>query len=143
MLKLKSQLFLFTCAKIYFPIPLANTASTVWPQNFLPREGRFFGKIRNKSLGKRCIQRSLRSQGSQSQTSGPALFDSCLSSWHPGQLFSLSEAGFLMTDENLCLDAPQHEEPDSGLRFTSCSEQPRQRWEVEPDRCVAQLTINI
>ena len=113
----------------------------VWPQNFLPREGRFFGKIRNKSLGKRCIQRSLRSQGSQSQTSGPALFDSCLSSWHPGQLFTLSQAGFLMTDENLCLDAPQHEEPDSGLRFTSCSEQPRQRWQVEPDRCVAQTDM--
>lgn len=42
----------------------------VWPQNFLPGPGKFFGKIRNKSLGNRCIQRSQRSHGTQSQTSG-------------------------------------------------------------------------
>ena len=102
----------------------------VWPQNFLPTKDSFFGKIRNKSLGKRCIQRNTRSQGTQSQTSGPALFDNCHESFHTGELVTFKN-GFIMSDENLCLDAPQYEEKDSGVRFTSCSEQERQKWRVE------------
>ena len=103
----------------------------VWPQNFLPGQGRFFGLIRNKSLGQRCLQKSLRNQGAQSTTSGPAFFDNCLDTFHPGQLFTITQDGFIMTDENLCLDAPQYEEMDSGVRFSSCSEQERQQWRVE------------
>ena len=105
----------------------------VWPQNFLPSPARFFGKIRNKSFGQRCLQRSLRNQGSQSATPGPAMFDNCLETFHPGQLYTISEEGFIMTDENLCLDAPQFEEVDSGVRFSSCTEQERQRWRVEKE----------
>ena len=103
----------------------------MWPQNFLPGQERFFGIIRNKSLGKRCLQKSLRNQGTQSTTSGPAFFDICLDTFHPGQLFTITQNGFIMTDENLCLDAPQYEEMDSGVRFSSCSEQERQQWRVE------------
>ena len=103
----------------------------VWPQNFLPGQGRFFGIIRNKSFGQRCLQRSLSNQGTQSTTSGPAFFDNCLDTFHPGQLFTITKDGFIMTDENLCLDAPQFEEMDSGVRFSACSEQERQRWRVE------------
>ena len=105
----------------------------VWPQNFLPGQNRFFGKIRNKSLGKRCLQRSKNHAGTQSQTSGPAFFDSCSDFFSSNQHFVMSREGFIMTDENLCLDAPQYEERDSGVRFTSCSEQPRQKWRVEDD----------
>ena len=112
--------------------------ANVWPQNFLPGQGRFFGKIKNRSLGNRCIQRSVR--GTQSQTSGPAIFDNCLKFFHTAQLFTITSDGFVMTDENLCLDAPQYEEQDSGVRFTSCSEQERQKWKIESFNIIHRLS---
>jgi len=112
----------------------------VWPENFMPRPGQFFGKIKNKSLG-RCVQRPNRKPGSQtSQASGPAVFESCVDSFHVAQLFTITKAGYVMTDENACLDSPQWKEKDSGVRFAACSEQERQKWEVQGDRLVHQLS---
>ena len=112
----------------------------VWPENFMPRPGQFFGKIRNKSLG-RCVKRPNRKPGSQaSQTSGPAVFDSCSNALSTNQLFKISESGFIMTDENLCLDSPQWKEQDSGVRFSSCSEQDRQKWTLKGENIVHELS---
>lgn len=112
----------------------------VWPENFMPRPGQFFGKIRNKSLS-RCIQRPNRKPGTQStQTSGPAVFETCVDSFNTAQLFTIHKAGYVMTDENVCLDSPQWKERDSGVRFATCSEQERQKWMIKDDNLVHQLS---
>jgi len=112
----------------------------VWPENFLPRPGQFFGKIKNKSLDK-CLQRPNRKPGSHStQPSGPAVLDNCVQSFYTGQLFTMTKSGFVMTDENVCLDSPQWKERDSGVRFSSCIEQDRQKWLVEGGKMVHQLS---
>jgi len=112
----------------------------VWPENFMPRPGQFFGKIKNKSLA-RCVQRPNRKPGSQStQTSGPAVFENCVDSFTTAQLFTINKAGYVMTDENVCLDSPQWKERDSGVRFATCSEQERQKWVVQNENLVHQLS---
>ena len=70
------------------------------------------------------------------ELTGPAYFDTCLDGFHVGQLFTMTKNGFIMTDENLCLDAPQYEEKDSGVRLTSCSEQDRQKWRYEGGKLI-------
>ena len=103
--------------------------ANVWPQNYLPGPGRFFGQIvsQDPEEAGMCLQKP-GAQGS-SQTSGPAVLESCHRTFSPQQNFVMDlTTGFIMTDENLCLDAPQWEERDSGVRFSACSEQDRQKW---------------
>jgi polypeptide N-acetylgalactosaminyltransferase len=86
----------------------------------------------SKLAGRRCLQKPLRRPGAHStQPSGPASFEACLQAWSPGQLFTLTKEGFLMGDESVCLDCPQWEEQEPGVRFAACSGLERQRWEVD------------
>lgn len=104
----------------------------VWPENFIPRPGQFFGKLRHQSLG-RCVQKPRRKPGAHSsQPAGAAVFDTCLDSFHTGQLFTVKPEGWVMGDEGVCLDCPQWKERDAGVRFSACAELDRQKWEVEP-----------
>ena len=102
----------------------------VWPENFLPRPGQFFGKIRSLESN-RCLQKPRRKPGSHSsQPSGPATLDTCVDKeqFYAGQLFTLNKAGNLQGDESVCLDAPQWKEADAGVRFSVCGQQDRQEW---------------
>ncbi|XP_023320235.1 polypeptide N-acetylgalactosaminyltransferase 13 [Eurytemora carolleeae] len=103
---------------------------TVWPENFFPRPGQFFGKLLNINEGK-CLQKPRRRPGSHSsQPSGPAILENCVKEQFYGeQMFTMNKDGYLMGDESTCLDAPQWREPDAGVRFSACSEQDRQGWE--------------
>ena len=115
--------------------------SNVWPQNYLPGPGRFFGRIVSKDPAEPglCLQKP-GAKGS-SQSSGPAVVESCHQSFTPQQTFVMVlDSGFIMTEENLCLDAPQWEETDSGVRFSTCSEQDRQRWTRQDESIVHQLS---
>lgn len=103
---------------------------TVWPENFFPRPGQFFGKLLNINERK-CLQKPRRRPGSHSsQPSGPAILENCVKEQFYGeQMFTMNKDGYLMGDESTCLDAPQWREPDAGVRFSACSEQDRQCWE--------------
>ena len=104
----------------------------VWPENFFPRPGQFFGKLRLKSEEK-CLQKPRRQPGSQSsQPNGPALLDSCVDSeMNTGQLVTMNKVGNIMGDESVCLDVPTWQEEDAGVRFSSCNEIERQIWSLE------------
>ena len=123
---------------------------TVWPQHSLPRPDQFFGRLVSKGEPGRCLGRGGRGAGAtQSQQvricnsspnhqyydvvqAGPASLELCQDGFTggPGQLFShQAESGSLATDENLCLDAPQWRELESGVRLAACSQLDRQAWD--------------
>ena len=80
----------------------------VWPENFLPRSGQFFGRLESILPGSRCLQKPRRRPGAHSsQPSGPASFEGCSEGFVPNQLFTLNKDGNLMGDESVCLDCPQ------------------------------------
>lgn len=109
----------------------------VWPENFLPRPGQFFGKVKSYLPGTRCLQKPGRPPGSHSsQPAGPASFQSCSHTFTPGQLFTLTKEGFLMGDESVCLDCPQWKEQDPGVRFTACNGLGRQKWNIRKRQVV-------
>ena len=121
--------------------PFSWYLSNVWPQNYLPGPGRFFGRIVSKSSEEfgHCLQKP-GSQGN-SQTSGPAVLEVCHQAFNPQQNFVMvRETGAIMTDENLCLDAPQWQESDSGVRFSTCSEQERQSWQFISGNIIHKLS---
>eukprot|EP00096_Caligus_rogercresseyi_P015256 TRINITY_DN7701_c0_g1_i1.p1 TRINITY_DN7701_c0_g1~~TRINITY_DN7701_c0_g1_i1.p1 ORF type:complete len:610 (-),score=130.51 TRINITY_DN7701_c0_g1_i1:38-1867(-) len=103
----------------------------VWPQHFFPTPQRFFGRMVHSNSGK-CIKRPLNSPN-QSQNSGPAHVSECKGGFSTPELMILSENGYIMTDESVCLDSlSAEEEIEASVRFQSCSESPRQRWEHFP-----------
>ena len=107
----------------------------VWPENFLPRPGQFFGRVVSRLAGDRCLQKPRRRPGAHSnQPSGPATFESCVRTFYSGQLFGLSAGGSLQGDESVCLDCPQHEQQDPGVRFAACNGLERQQWRLEGGR---------
>ena len=80
----------------------------VWPENFLPRTGHFFGRVESRLPGSQCLQKPRRRPGAHSsQPSGPASFEGCSEGFVPNQLFTLNKEGNLMGDESVCLDCPQ------------------------------------
>lgn len=54
------------------------------------------------------------------QPTGPAGFEECTKDFVTSQLFAMSEEGAVMGDESVCLDCPQWEERDAGVRFAAC-----------------------
>ena len=60
----------------------------VWPENFFPAPGRFFGKLRHKKTRK-CLQKPGRhtQQGGQqsNQPSGPAILEDCVNGFYDPQ----------------------------------------------------------
>ncbi|XP_076349315.1 polypeptide N-acetylgalactosaminyltransferase 1-like isoform X1 [Tachypleus tridentatus] len=102
---------------------------TVWPEHFLPTDGRFFGKIRNKQNGK-CFQRP-NTKGTSRQPVGKVQLGDCVFETYPQQYFVLTKEGFLMTDESICLDSPEAT-ADTNVVMLACNEYKRQKWKYNP-----------
>lgn len=104
----------------------------VWPEHFLPTEDAFFGMIRNKKYGQ-CLRKP-KSQTGGNQATGNALIAECT---HPTfasfekQLYVLTSKGYLMSDESVCLDAPDPNVDDPPVYFLACTFQTRQRWKYD------------
>ncbi len=103
----------------------------VWPENFFPGPKRRLGQLRHKSTGL-CVWKPFRTGSSSSnQPSGAATMQKCDEDFFVNQIFVVSEAGFIMGDESVCLDAPSAKDADASVRFQACSELERQKWRVD------------
>ncbi|KAL1497219.1 hypothetical protein ABEB36_008215 [Hypothenemus hampei] len=100
--------------------------NNVWPQHFFPTEGRFFGRIRN--LGEdRCLLKPER-KGLANQPMGLARIDTCLENI-PDEMFVMTKEGFVMTDDSICLDAPEREGlGPMKVKIMACTLYSRQKW---------------
>ena len=101
----------------------------VWPENFFPSHERFFGRIRQESSGD-CLQRPSVQSGGGKAPVGAVSMSECSLSFRVQQLFVYNQAtGFLMTDENVCLDTGSNPMPTRQVMFAPCTESGRQKWE--------------
>ncbi|XP_012252918.2 polypeptide N-acetylgalactosaminyltransferase 3 isoform X2 [Athalia rosae] len=103
----------------------------VWPQHFFPKDDRFFGKIIH-SKTKACLMRPP-AKGTYAQPFGSAILEPCFPTPQLIQMFVMTPEGVIVTDESICLDAPErdthHEKPK--VRITACSGQRRQKWHYD------------
>ncbi|KAJ8973759.1 hypothetical protein NQ317_006649 [Molorchus minor] len=102
----------------------------IWPQNFFPKEDRFFGRIRNVRENM-CLIRPVKKIMSN-QPMGVATLERCLGDDNSLEMFVMTKDGFIMSDDSLCLDAP--ERPGIGplvVRIMACSGYSRQKWEYD------------
>ncbi|XP_063227781.1 polypeptide N-acetylgalactosaminyltransferase 13-like [Bacillus rossius redtenbacheri] len=100
----------------------------VWPQHFMPKDDRFFGMIRSR-LTRRCLMKPA-GKGSLNQPMGSATLGECDAGLGLRQMFVMTPEGHVMTDESVCLDAP---DADPGarqpkVRILACGGQERQKW---------------
>lgn len=73
-------------------------------------------------------------KGSFSQPFGAAILEPCISPPRLSQMFVMTPEGVIVTDESICLDAPEHdvirEKPK--VKITSCSVGTlRQKWRYD------------
>lgn len=100
----------------------------IWPEHFFPKAGRFFGKLRQDSSG-RCIQRPTIRIGMGQAAVGAVEAAKCVDKLVTHQLFVFDkDLGFLMTDENVCLDSGSDPIPSRQVILAPCSESKRQKW---------------
>lgn len=105
----------------------------VWPEHFLPQQGRFFGKVKQEHSG-RCLQRPIIRGASGSGNANRAPVGAvntarCSSKLMTHQLFVYNpKTQFLMTDENVCLDSGSDPMPTRQVILAPCSESGRQKW---------------
>ncbi|KAK4308027.1 hypothetical protein Pmani_020257 [Petrolisthes manimaculis] len=106
----------------------------VWPEHFFPTKDGSFGKLRNKYENK-CLQRPMGRTIGSLQPTGPAVLKECVIETYPPQAFVFSKKGYIMTDESVCLDAPDSEatQDQPQVRIMACSEYDRQRWTYNDD----------
>ena len=77
----------------------------VWPEHFFPKPDRFFGKMKHIATG-RCLQRPTVRIGMGQAAVGAVDTTNCSDRLKSDQLFVFDRTrGFLMTDENICLDS--------------------------------------
>lgn len=102
----------------------------VWPQHFFPKDDRFFGRIRN--IGQDlCLLRPEKKVLSN-QPMGLAKIDRCLGDDIVDEMFVMTKEGFIMTDDSICLDAPEKEGIGAmKVRIMACSGYSRQKWEYD------------
>ncbi|CAG9767267.1 unnamed protein product [Ceutorhynchus assimilis] len=99
----------------------------VWPQHFFPKEDRFFGQIKN--IGEDLCLLKPERKGLSNQPMGLATIDRCLNDDIEDELFVMTKEGFIMTDDSICLDAPEREGlGPSKVRIMACSAYSRQKW---------------
>lgn len=100
----------------------------VWPEHFFPKEGRIFGKFKETHTA-RCLQRPTAKIGLGQAAVGAVETSNCISGLVTHQLFVYNpNTGFLMTDENICLDSGSDPMPTRQVILAPCSESKRQRW---------------
>ncbi|XP_019758989.1 polypeptide N-acetylgalactosaminyltransferase 3 isoform X2 [Dendroctonus ponderosae] len=102
----------------------------VWPQHFFPKDDRFFGRVRNVEEDL-CLWKPER-KGLSNQPMGLAKLDRCLEDDVPEEMFVMTQDGFIMTDDSICLDAPEKEGlGPMKVRIMACSSYSRQKWEYD------------
>ncbi|VEN52265.1 unnamed protein product [Callosobruchus maculatus] len=102
----------------------------IWPQHFFPKDDRFFGRIRNLAEDKCLIKPD--KKGLSNQPMGIAKIEKCFGDDFIVEMFVMTLEGFIMTDDSVCLDAP--EKIGTGpqkVRITACSGFSRQKWEYD------------
>ncbi|XP_046435506.1 polypeptide N-acetylgalactosaminyltransferase 1-like isoform X1 [Neodiprion fabricii] len=106
----------------------------VWPQHFFPKDDRFFGKIIHAVTGD-CLMRPV-TKGTYTQPFGNADMEPCISPPQLSQMFVMTSDGVIVTDESVCLDAPErdtrHEKPK--VKIMACSGLRRQKWQYDAKR---------
>nr|XP_033322137.1 polypeptide N-acetylgalactosaminyltransferase 1-like isoform X1 [Megalopta genalis]XP_033322138.1 polypeptide N-acetylgalactosaminyltransferase 1-like isoform X2 [Megalopta genalis]XP_033322139.1 polypeptide N-acetylgalactosaminyltransferase 1-like isoform X1 [Megalopta genalis] len=103
----------------------------VWPEHFFPKDDRFFGRIVHLST-KKCIMRPT-TKGTYSQPSGYPVLEGCVPRPILSQMFVMTERGVVMTDESVCLDAPEHDTQHKTpkVKIMACSGSKRQKWRYD------------
>lgn len=104
----------------------------VWPQHFFPDHDRFFGRIRNLDIN-RCLIKPLGKLSNQPM--GVAKLNECLANEHlTVEMFVITKEGFVMTDDSICLDAPEKEVNGAKkVRIMACSGASRQQWKYHEE----------
>ncbi|XP_008553434.1 polypeptide N-acetylgalactosaminyltransferase 1 [Microplitis demolitor] len=106
----------------------------VWPDHFFPKNDRFFGKIVHSKTG-HCLMKPV-SKGMYAQPAGYAIYEPCLSPPNLSQMFVITKDGIVMTDESVCLDAPErdtkHEKPK--VKIMACNGLTRQKWNYDEQK---------
>lgn len=101
----------------------------IWPEHFFPKPDRFFGKVKQDKTN-RCLQRPTVRIGMGQAAVGAIETAKCSDKLTSDQLFVFnSKTGFLMTDENICLDSGSDPLPTRQVILSPCSESKRQKWE--------------
>lgn len=100
----------------------------VWPEHFFPKADRFFGKVKLTNLN-RCLQRPTVRIGMGQAAVGAVETANCTKRLTSDQLFVYNKlTGFLVTDENICLDSGSDPIPTRQVILSPCSESKRQKW---------------
>ncbi|XP_011309305.1 polypeptide N-acetylgalactosaminyltransferase 3 [Fopius arisanus] len=103
----------------------------VWPDHFFPKDDRFFGRIMHIPSEK-CIMKPI-AKGIYAQPAGYAAYEPCMKPPNLSQMFVMTKSGIIMTDESLCMDAPErdtrHERPK--VKIMACSGLFRQKWSYD------------
>ncbi|XP_015113892.1 polypeptide N-acetylgalactosaminyltransferase 13 [Diachasma alloeum] len=103
----------------------------VWPDHFFPKDDRFFGRIMHIQSEK-CIMKPI-AKGIYAQPAGYAAYEPCMNPPNLSQMFVMTKSGIIMTDESLCMDAPErdtrHERPK--VKIMACSGLFRQKWSYD------------
>lgn len=103
----------------------------VWPENFFPSHDRFFGRIKHVA-GDKCLRRPQIRVGQAAV--GAVETYTCSSRLNPSQLFVFNPTkGFIMTDENVCLDTGSDPVPSRQVILAPCNESVRQKWNLTHD----------
>lgn len=102
--------------------------NNVWPEHFFPQDDRFFGQIVHVAT-KKCLMRPV-SRGLYSQPSGYAVLESCAPKPMLNQMMIITPNGVVMTDESVCMDAPEHDTKNQTpkVKITACSGHAKQKW---------------
>ncbi|XP_018333179.1 polypeptide N-acetylgalactosaminyltransferase 13 isoform X2 [Agrilus planipennis] len=99
----------------------------IWPQHFFPTESRFFGRIRNLEKDQ-CLIKPIGKESSN-QPMGLANINICVNKSLTVEMFVMTEDGIIMTDDSVCLDAPETTVNSlHKVRIMACSGTRRQRW---------------
>lgn len=98
----------------------------VWPDHFFPKKERFFGRIKNLETNL-CLIKPL-GKGTLNQPMGTAKLNQCLKEDNLIEMFVMTPKGAIMTDESVCLDAPEKTTNDGKVRIMACSGFKRQQW---------------
>lgn len=75
-------------------------------------------------------------KGAYSQPSGYAVLESCIPRPMLSQMFVMTTAGVVMTDESICLDAPEHDTQHKTpkVKIMACSGHARQKWQYDKQK---------
>ncbi|XP_051158579.1 polypeptide N-acetylgalactosaminyltransferase 13-like [Leptopilina boulardi] len=105
----------------------------VWPEHFFPKKNRFFGKIQHVQ-SENCLMRPM-GKGTYNHPAGNVIILPCINPPNLVQMFVMTKEGVIMTDESVCLDAPekdtQHIKPK--VKIMMCNGLERQKWEYNEE----------